>query len=199
MNFYNRFVKNCASIIKPLNDLSTTVKDEACKLQWNDQADDSITTTLLFHPKQEAPTSIMIDASDHAIRAVLQQYVDQQWCPIAYFSKKLKPSETKYSTYDRELLAIYLSIKHFHHFTEGRIFKVFTDHKLLMYSLSSTSDRYTPRQVCHLDYISQFTTNIIHINSSENPVADALSCMETNAVTISQPNRLQRNCFGREG
>ena len=26
------------------------------------------------------------------------------------------------------------------------------------------------------------------MNSSENPVADALSCMETNAVTISQPN-----------
>ena len=57
-----------------------------------------------------------------------------------------------------------------------------------MYSLSSTSDRYTPQQVRHLDYISQFTTNIIHINSSENQVADALSCMETNAVTISQPN-----------
>ena len=57
-----------------------------------------------------------------------------------------------------------------------------------MYSLSSTSDCYTPQQVRHLDYISQFTTNIIHINSSENQVADALSCMETNAVTISQPN-----------
>ena len=78
MNFYHRFVKNCASIIKALKDLSTIVKDEACKLQWNDQADDSITTTLLFHPKQETPTSIMTDASDHAIRAVLQQYVDQQ-------------------------------------------------------------------------------------------------------------------------
>ena len=59
-----------------------------------------------------------------------------------------------------------------------------------MYSLSSTSDCYTPQQVRHLDYISQFTTNIIHINSSENTVEDALSCMETNAVTISQPNRL---------
>ena len=59
-----------------------------------------------------------------------------------------------------------------------------------MYNLSSTPDHYTPQQVRHLDYISQFTTNIIHMNSSENPVADALSCMETNAVTISQPNRL---------
>ena len=143
-----------------------------------------VSATLLFHLKQEALTSIMTDASDYAVGAVLQQYVDQQWCPIAYFSKKLKPSETKYSTYDRELLAVYLAIKHFRHFIEGRTFTVFTDHKPLTYSLSSTSDRYTPRQVRHLDYISQFTTNIAHITGSENPVADTLSRMEANAVTV---------------
>ena len=43
VNFYHRFVKNCANIIKPLNDLSTTVKDEVCKLQWNEQADNAFT------------------------------------------------------------------------------------------------------------------------------------------------------------
>ena len=57
----------------------------------------------------------MTDSSDHVVEAVLQQYV-YQCCPIAYFSKKLKSSETKYSTYDRELLEIYVAIKHFHHF-----------------------------------------------------------------------------------
>ena len=36
VNFYHRFVKNCIRIIKPLNDLSTTVKDDVRKLQWND-------------------------------------------------------------------------------------------------------------------------------------------------------------------
>ena len=195
VNFYHRFVKNCADIIKPLNDLSTTVKDDSQKLQWNSQAATAFTNikqalasaTLLFHPKQEAPTSIMTDASDYAVGAVLQQYVDQQWCPIAYFSKKLKRSETKYSTYDRELLAIYLAIKHFRHFLEGRTFTVFTDHKPLTYSLSMTTDKYTPRQIRHLDYISQFTTNITHVSGQENPVADALSRITTNAVTIPPP------------
>ena len=195
VNFYHLLVKNCARIIKPLNDLSTTVKDDVRKLQWNEQATEAFTNikqalataTLLFHPKQDAPTSIMTDASDHAVGAVLQQYVDQQWYPIAYFSKKLKQSETEYSTYDRELLAIYLAIKHFRHFIEGRTFTVYTDHKPLTYSLSSTSDRYTPQQIRHLDYISQFTTNIVHVNGWANPVADALSRMETNSVTVSQP------------
>ena len=126
----------------------------------------------------------MTDASDYAVGAVLQQYVDQQWCPIAYFSKKLKQSETKYSTYYRKLLAIYLAIKHFRHFIEGRTFTVFTDYKPLTYSLLSTTDRYTPRQIRHLDYISQFTTNITHISGCENPVADALSRITTNAITV---------------
>ena len=86
-------------------------------------------------------------------------------------------TSTKYSTYDRELLAVYLAIKHFHHFVEGCTFEVFTDHKPLNYSLSSAADKYTPQQ-------TQFTTNIAHVNGSENPVADALSLVTTNAISL---------------
>ena len=132
-------------------------------------------------------TSIMTDASSFAVGAVLQQYIKHQWCPIAYFSKKLKPSAIKYSTFDRELLAVYLAIKHFCYFVEGREFQVFTDHKPLMYSLSSNSERYTLRQIRHMDFISQFTTNIQHVSGIDNPVANALSRAEINAVITPQP------------
>ena len=44
-----------------------------------------------------------------AIGAVLQQYLDTGWYPIAYFSKKLKPAETRYSAFDKELLGSLLS------------------------------------------------------------------------------------------
>ena len=191
VNFYHRFVKNCAAIVQPLNKLLTnSAGAETTALQWNDQATMAFANikqalseaTLLFHPKQEAPTSIMIDASSCAVGAVLQQYINNQWCPVAYFSKKLKPSEAKYSTFDRELLAVYLAIKHFRHFIEGCQFKVFTDHKPLTYSLSAHSDRYTPRQVCRLDYNSQFTTDIQHISGHNNPVADALSRIELHSL-----------------
>ena len=80
----------------------------------------------------------MADASDKAVGAVLQQRIENQWFPIAYFSRKLKPSETRYSTFDRELLAVYLVIKHFRHFVEGREFFVLTDHKPLTYALTIT-------------------------------------------------------------
>lgn len=68
------------------------------------------TATLLVHPKPNALTSLMTDASDSTVGGVLQQYVNGQWQPISFFSK---PPETRFSTFDQELLAIYLSIKHF--------------------------------------------------------------------------------------
>ena len=58
-----------------------------------------------------------------------------------------------------------------------------TDHKPLTFSLSTHSDSHTPRQIRHLDYISQFTTEIHHISGDSNPVADALSHIKLNLVT----------------
>ena len=149
INFYYRFIKNCAALTYPLNSLLSTPKLDNQPLQWTDNTRKAFTAakqalasaTLLFHPTPNVPTSLMTDASARAVGAVLQQYDDNQWCPIAYFSRQLQPAE-KYSTFNRELLAVYLAIKHFRHFVEGREF-VFTDHKPLIFSLSSNSDLVT--------------------------------------------------------
>jgi cleavage and polyadenylation specificity factor subunit 1 len=61
--------------------------------------------------------------------AVLQQRVKNAWQPIAFSSKKLNLAQQKYSAYDRELLAIYETVKHFRHKLEVRHFIIFTDHK----------------------------------------------------------------------
>ena len=44
VNFYHRFVKNCARIIQPLNTLLTKTKDDRNHLQWNDDAMAAFTT-----------------------------------------------------------------------------------------------------------------------------------------------------------
>ena len=95
-------------------------------------------------------------------------------------------AELKYSAFDRELLAIYLSIKHFRYFLEGRQFTVYTDHLLLTTAITSTADR-SPRQTRQLSYIAEFTTDIRHLPGKTNVVADALSrsCAELNAVLTS--------------
>ena len=48
--------------------------------------------------------------------------------------------------------------------------------------MSSKPDRYSPRQSRHLDYISQFTSDIRHVPGSDNAVADALSRLPVNAL-----------------
>ena len=78
VNFYHRFVQNCAKILQPLNKLLSTTKDDKVQLQWDDDATAAFSAikealasaTLLFHPKQDAPTSIMTDASSFAVGAV---------------------------------------------------------------------------------------------------------------------------------
>nr|VZI19460.1 unnamed protein product [Spirometra erinaceieuropaei] len=56
-----------------------------------------------------------------------------------------------------------------------RDFTIFTDHKPLTFAIRSHSDKYKPREIAHLDYISQFTTDIRHIDDPKNAVADMLS------------------------
>ena len=122
----------------------------------------------------------MLDASNVAVGSVLQQKCHGIRHPIAFFSKRWQPSEVKYSTFGRELLAIYLSIHHFSHYLEGR-FYVETDHKPLTHALSSSPNHYSPRETRHLDFISQFTTDIRHVHGKQNPVANSLSRIDNHA------------------
>lgn len=146
---------------------------DACKKQLEE-------ATLLAHPKEGAPLILQTDASDTAIGAVLQQLQGDMHVPLSFFSQKLTNAQKNYSTYDRELLAIYKALKYFRHFVEGRQCTVATDHKPLIYVFNQKSDRASPRQLRQLDYIAQFTTHIIHLPGVKNTVADALSQLYPN-------------------
>ncbi|BHF67339.1 hypothetical protein SprV_0301036500 [Sparganum proliferum] len=141
--------------------------------------------TMLHHLSSDAHAQLILttDASSSAVGTVLHQPVNNQLQPLAFFSQKLQPAQTRYSTFSRELLAIYLAIRHFRHLSEGRDFSVHTDHKPLTYALKAKPDRYSPREVRHLDYISQFTADIRYVRGSDNVVADALSRPDINTHT----------------
>ena len=108
-----------------------------------------------------------MDTSDKAVGVVLQQQINDEWKPIAFFSEKVKPAETRYSIFDHELLAVYLAIKHFQHFVEGHQFPVITDHKLLRFVLATKSSKLTPCQIHHLDLISQLMYDVCHVKGCE--------------------------------
>ena len=81
-------------------------------------------------PTRTGPTAdlaLTTDASDVGAGTVLEQWSRGSWQPVAFYSRKFTAAQTRYSTYDRELTAIFLAVQHFRHMLEGRQFTIFTD------------------------------------------------------------------------
>nr|VZI32504.1 unnamed protein product [Spirometra erinaceieuropaei] len=103
--------------------------------------------TPLTHFSPDTPISLMVAASSIAVGAVLQQ--------------KLSPAETRYGTFERELLVVFLAV---------------TPSPPTLPSGSPLRSRQAyPRKIRQMDYISQFTSDIRQIDRPDNEVADAQS------------------------
>ena len=194
INYYHRFLPGIAPKLASLHKASAGRGKEitwtsSCEQAFADAKSALSHTTLLHHPKTNAKTSITVDASDSAIGAQLEQLQRGQWVPIAFFSRKLSPTEQKYSAFDRELLGAYQAVKHFRHFVEAKPFTIYTDHKPLTYALSSAAER-SPRQARHLSFVAEFTSDIQYIRGRHNVVADALSRINTATTSSIDYRRL---------
>ena len=191
VNYYHRFIPHCAAKLIALNNLLTAANEGHTRLslksnfdlKWDESADMTFieskqilaNATLLVHPDHSAPFNITCDTSDFVVGGVLQQYIDNVWQPLSFFSKKLTPVETRYSAFNRELLAVYATIRHFRHNLEGHHFFVNTDHKPLTFVMISVTERLSLRQTRQLAFIAEFTTDIRYVKGETNFVADALS------------------------
>lgn len=184
LNFYRRFIPNAAQQQAILHEMHKNCKkNDKTPLHWTKQMLDACNQSktnaaLLVHPSSLAPIALTVDASDFGMGAVVEQLQGSTWKPLSFFSKKFSPAQKRYSTYDRELLAIYAAIKYFQYLLEGRSFEIFTDHKSLIFAFKQKADKSSPRQIRHLSFIAQFSTNITHISGKHNIVADALSRLE---------------------
>lgn len=184
VNYYHRFIPRCSLLLQPLHAMIKPCKrGQSISLSWTEDtnaaflaAKQALTdaATLSF-PTPGAEISLATDASDIGTGAVLQQLVAGEWKPISFFSQKFNKAESNYSAYDRELLAIFKAIKRFQYFLEGRRFHVYTDHKPLTTAFLRNKASCSPRQLRHLDYVSQFTTDIRYVKGADNAPADALS------------------------
>jgi RNase H-like domain found in reverse transcriptase len=76
------------------------------------------------------------DASQFRIGTILQQYFEdpygkQRLHPVAYESKKLTPTEQRYSSQERELLAAKHALNHWRHLLDGSEMVIHMDHESL--------------------------------------------------------------------
>lgn len=190
VNGYKRFISRAAEMQKHLQELIPgNRKNDTRKLNWTSSAEQAFikcktslaNAALLQYPDSSKTLGLMVDASDIAAGAVLQQLVNGAWRPLGFFSQKFSPSQKKYSVFGRELTAMKLAVKYFRYLVEGRNFIIYTDHRPLTYALNSKSN-HLPHEERYLEYISSFTKDIRHISGVNNFAADALS--RVHAVVI---------------
>lgn len=109
-----------------------------------------------------------------AVGAILQQNINGENKSISFISLKLNSSQRKYSTFSRELSHLLTYPIFLLNYRRTEI-NCIPEHRLLTYALYNKLNKYLPCETRHLDYISQFTSDIWYIKSKENIVADALS------------------------
>jgi len=189
VNYYHRFLSKIAHIMEPLyNSLAGKPK----KLEWGPEQQKAFETTkialasatTLTFTTPGIPLTLTTDASSIAVGAVVEQTIRGKTHPLGFFSRKLRQAEVRYSTFDRELLAVYLAVRHFKHLLEGSAFTILTDHQPLVHAFSKPGDAWSDRQQRQLSSIAEFGCSIKYTPGSMNPVADALSRVEINSINL---------------
>ena len=184
--YYRRFVKDFARIATPLYQLTQGSPRPNAAIAWNELAEEAFnkmkialtTPPVLRFPDPARPFIIDCDASAFAIGAVLQQgdhenYQSSNFWPIAFESKKLTETETRYSAQERELLAVKHALCHWRHYVEGSTIIVRTDHESLKYYRSQRD--MSRRLARFVSDIEHFNPEILYRSGSLQAAPDALS------------------------
>ncbi|PIK47157.1 hypothetical protein BSL78_15967 [Apostichopus japonicus] len=139
VGYYRRFISNFAAISAPLTDLTKGSKSN--KVEWGEAQEIAFKTLksrlasapILKLPDLSKCFILCTDASDIGIGAILMQEESGERFPICYASRKLQPREVKYSTIEKECLALVWAVEKFHVYLYGVEFLLETDHQPLTY------------------------------------------------------------------
>ncbi len=98
-----------------------------------------------------------------------------QWHPVAFFSRKMIPAETRYDTHDQELQAIVEAFKNWRHYLEGCKYEVLvlTDHNNLCRFMDTKS--LGSKQSRWAQDLSRYHFRIDYRQRKANAAADSLS------------------------
>ena len=174
--FYRRFIKNFSLKARPLTDLTR----DNVPWTWNEREEKAfcelkrslVVAPVLHMPDFDLTFVVTTDASLVSVGAILEQDFGQGLQPIAFESRKLNPTETRYSAYERELLGIVWAIGKWRHYVEGRHFIVQTDHSSLRHLPNQPS---VNRRIWKwVSILQSYDIEIRHIPGKVNP-ADALT------------------------
>lgn len=185
--YYRKFVQNYGIIVAPLTNM---LKKQ--NFQWTEdslQAFNTLkkvmtSTPVLALPDFSKSFIIECDASESGLGAVLQQ----QGCPIAFFSSTFAQRHRKLPAYEKELIGLTKAVRHWHPYFWGNSFIVRTDHYSLKFLLEQRIS--TSPQQQWISKLMGYDFKVEYKAGKSNIVADALSRQneeEGSLMAISKP------------
>jgi hypothetical protein len=183
INFLSQYLPHFSALTDPLRRLQSGKSH----FRWTtdqQQAFDLIKQLFATEPclapfDEYAPLSIATDASSTRLGAVLLQHGR----PVLYAARSLTDAEKRYSTIEKELLAVVFALWRCHFYTFGRVVRVLTDHRSLLGLVGSDMDQMTPR-LCHfVERLFPYSLTWEYIPGKENVIPDYLSRMSPAPAT----------------
>ena len=101
---------------------------------------------------------------------------------MAYASRQFKTHERNYPTHDLELDAIVFALKMWRHYLFGSKFKVFSDHKSIMYLFSQKELNMRKRR--WLEFLKDYDFELSYHPGKANVVVDSLSRKSLHISTL---------------
>ncbi|GFS88479.1 retrovirus-related Pol polyprotein from transposon opus [Trichonephila clavipes] len=144
-SYYREYIPNFASLVLPLTELTKNRVPNI--IPWNEVAEQAFTklkaqlvkAPSLYTPDLSKPYQLYTDASATAIGACLSQNDEKgKENPIAFFSKKLTETQTRWATIEREAYAVIEALKRFDSSIFGAEIEVISYHNPLTYLTLTT-------------------------------------------------------------
>lgn len=175
VNYLARFLPNLSDVLEPIRQLTR----QDVEWQWNsthDKAFQSIkqmisSAPVLRYYDAEEELTVQCDASDKGLGAALLQNGQ----PLAFASRALTDTETRYAPIEKEMLAMVFALNKFNQYVYGRPVTVNSDHKPLE-AIAQKPLRNAPKRLQGmLLKVQKYDINIVYKPGTKMYLADTLS------------------------
>ena len=183
ISWYRKFLPHSATVAAPLHTITNLPKSLRSKFKWTSihseafqQLKHLLTTGPLFlhFPVAQYPLILSTDASNVAIGGVLQQDINGDLRNLYYHSQLMSPCQRRYSTIEKEALAILKCFERMRPYIIGRDIILMTDHCPLCNIMQKTVKNNRVDRISTL--IQEFNiTQVLHIKGRTNCLPDFLS------------------------
>nr|GFB48927.1 reverse transcriptase domain-containing protein [Tanacetum cinerariifolium] len=147
--------------------------------------------SVLIAADWDMPFELMCDASDFAIGAVLGRRRDKHFRPIRYANKTMTEAGSKYTTTEKEMLAVVYAFEKFWSYLILNKSIVYTDHSALKYMFSKKVLK--ARLLRWVLLLQEFTFKVVDTKGAENLAADHLSRLENPHQNVIDPKEINES------